>query len=1100
MRKLLAIVLVITLVLSVFPVTIQAEESNSATSRAQTENLVQNPSFEDDFLHWDEDWGNNAIVSHVAHTGTKSLQIGADGGRAQILDGYGPGQEFTLEFWGKVDAAGSVGYAGVDCLDANGKKIPGGQFQTEVESLEFGKYIVKLVTVEGTDKLQVWTWGGRGYTYYDDFVLTGGEKVQPAPSPTPAPTPVPADVNVKRINALWGVNDGEKVEKDDLDNPNKNSNSAWDGQKIKIFGGRNEIISFQLIVEATEAGINELSVSLPSLMHKDGLASIVYAPPSDEDPTDYRGRPIQIFTENYMNITNPTNASWITRPYQPYSPEDMTGWKPVQLVPENAKVGKGGLPITVYPKNNQGIWFDIYTYKDLPAGIYEGTITVKADNETRTVPVELELFDFTLPDENSMNFMIFYDTSRPDEYEGADYQDRYHRLAHRNRVEFTVPYDENSVREVMGRFTGEDFTREKGYEGPGEGVGYNILPRNFYGSQLGMFDTQEEAWANSDSWMKFMNENFPDKLTFLYMPDEPGPSQFPYIQEIARYIHTNPGPGKDLKIFVTHNYSPELDGPDQAVDIWAVIPNRYDPERAAIERSQGDDMIFYNGMRPYVGTPVMDAPATDCRVIAWACYKHDIKTYFYWLANHWHHNSQAPAGYERVQNVWANPMTFNNGSAHGNGDGVLVYPGTDIIHPEESRDIKGPISSIRLANMRRGAQDHLYLTMAEQMGYGDFVQKCLEYIVPEVFTEVATRSTPPSFPENGNDYEIVRYALAQVLSGVNTNPELPERKKPEPTATPKPSGGNLLLNPGFEDGFAYWDEDWDCNEIETENVYSGSKAIRISEDGGRAQILDGFTEGVKLTLEFWGKVDAEGSMSAVGVDCLDGNGKKIPGGQFQVEVDSTEYQKYTVSLTTIPGTEKIQVWMWGCGGYMYCDDFVLYSEDGFTPPGGNLLFNPGFEDGFSGWNINFGKTSVDAKEYHSGTKAARVKMNPGAGYSLDYMRKKLANGVIPGAIFALPGGRGQIVSGVPENTSYKLSAWGKCETDDGLICIGVVCLDESGKALKDAFFEKEFGSTSFTQCSLEFTTVEGTRKLLVYFYNCSADGKCYVDDFSLTRN
>jgi hypothetical protein len=34
------------------------------------------------------------------------------------------------------------------------------------------------------------------------------------------------------------------------------NNTAWDGHKIKIFGARNEIIAFQLIVEADKEGID----------------------------------------------------------------------------------------------------------------------------------------------------------------------------------------------------------------------------------------------------------------------------------------------------------------------------------------------------------------------------------------------------------------------------------------------------------------------------------------------------------------------------------------------------------------------------------------------------------------------------------------------------------------------------------------------------------------------------------------------------------------------------------------------------------------------------------------------------------------------------
>jgi len=46
------------------------------------------------------------------------------------------------------------------------------------------------------------------------------------------------------VQAVWAVNDGEKIERDDLNNSNKSSNSAWDGRKVKVFGARNEIIAF----------------------------------------------------------------------------------------------------------------------------------------------------------------------------------------------------------------------------------------------------------------------------------------------------------------------------------------------------------------------------------------------------------------------------------------------------------------------------------------------------------------------------------------------------------------------------------------------------------------------------------------------------------------------------------------------------------------------------------------------------------------------------------------------------------------------------------------------------------------------------------------
>src|ERR1044072_732206 len=69
------------------------------------------------------------------------------------------------------------------------------------------------------------------------------------------------------VRTIWAVNDGEKVEREDLNNPNKRANSAWDGRKVKIFGARNEVIAFQIIVEADQGGIKKLDVKLPQLQN-----------------------------------------------------------------------------------------------------------------------------------------------------------------------------------------------------------------------------------------------------------------------------------------------------------------------------------------------------------------------------------------------------------------------------------------------------------------------------------------------------------------------------------------------------------------------------------------------------------------------------------------------------------------------------------------------------------------------------------------------------------------------------------------------------------------------------------------------------------------
>src|SRR4051812_9618876 len=324
----------------------------------------------------------------------------------------------------------------------------------------------------------------------------------------------PAGAGVRRI---WAVNDGEKVERDAHDHPAAARNSAWDGRVVRLSGARNEVIAFQLIVEADASGLERLSVRLPGLAS--GSSQITYKPPA-ADPTDYVDRPIGVYAVHYMHVETPSKASWVYEPGSAAAPPDPTGWKPVQLVPEHARGGRGGLPIAVRPDENQAIWIEIYVDGKHPAGVYRGTIDVLADGTRQDVPVELEVFDFTLPDENSMHAMLFYTSDQVERYQGRNLDAAYDRLAHRHRVELVHEYDEQAVTRAIDRFTGRDFTRERGYEGPGVGAGNVIMPRSFYGAGT-EFEDRATAWARSDAWMTFLKKSFPRAITFLYMPDEP---------------------------------------------------------------------------------------------------------------------------------------------------------------------------------------------------------------------------------------------------------------------------------------------------------------------------------------------------------------------------------------------------------------------------------------------------------------------------------------------------------------------------------------------------------------------------------------------------
>ncbi|MFQ6114882.1 MAG: hypothetical protein ACE5NG_12505 [bacterium] len=115
-----------------------------------------------------------------------------------------------------------------------------------------------------------------------------------------------------------------------------------------------------------------------------------------------------------------------------------------------------------------------------------------------------------------------------------------------------------------------------------------------------------------------------------------------------------------------------------------------------------------------------------------------IDHWFYWESTYYN-NFQ---GNTAQTNVFETAHTFGgfdhvdpvfgeSGSNYLNGDGVLFYPGTDLIYINESYGVKGPFVSLRLKYWRRGIQDVDYLAMAVEIDPSR-VQQIVTTMVPKV--------------------------------------------------------------------------------------------------------------------------------------------------------------------------------------------------------------------------------------------------------------------------------------------------------------------------------------------------------------------------------
>ncbi len=280
--------------------------------------------------------------------------------------------------------------------------------------------------------------------------------------------PAPASAGVA---GLWAVSDGEKVERDDRAHPLKGGNAVWDGRVVRSGGGpqRDRRVP-------GDRGGGRARASARSTPRCRRCVATAAARSSTRRrspiPSLSVGRPIQLFSVHYMNVTAESHAEWAWKPGSPAAPRDTTGWKPVQLVPENARAGPRRLPARRGPRpRTVALDRDLRRAASLPPGLYRGTLTVTADGKAAPLPVELRRLRLHAAGREQPAAMVYYEPDQPELYQGQNLDPAYHRFAHRHRVELVHAYDEAAVEARRGRFDGRDFTRERRLRRPRRGQG-----------------------------------------------------------------------------------------------------------------------------------------------------------------------------------------------------------------------------------------------------------------------------------------------------------------------------------------------------------------------------------------------------------------------------------------------------------------------------------------------------------------------------------------------------------------------------------------------------------------------------------------------------
>lgn len=518
--------------------------------------------------------------------------------------------------------------------------------------------------------------------------------------------------------------------------------------QVDIKAAKNEYESFQIAVSALSKNVQVVNAELSDLS---GDAGVI----KKENFTLFRPEYIHIknsspraqlphglYTDPLIPFNNPQTGE-IIKPFRIY----QEYW-PGPLITEGHEIYP--LPFEVWKGQSKPIWVDIYVPTDASPGEYTGTFTVTLNNfpspaglnpdtvinKIVTLPVKLTVWDFTLPDGPSHrnhfggvgNISNIYDV----EQDSDKYNDivmNYTQMFSDHRLNPPLPRSLMPVMNNDGSLSINEDNHDKlkkfiedfhvtDFEIPRPSIpGINNPHRPLQSAETKMI------YNYYRDFYRYLVDNDWDSRSYVYLYDEPNTKEcYTRVLELGKIVREAAPELKVLVVEQPYTQDPEWPDMDPVVDIWCGLLGFIDRDsiNAAIER--GDEVWSYSALcqrapgyhpnydkvknydPPYWQ---IDAPLSSFRVPTWINYQYDISGILYWA------------------------LTFNEKGGWDptfrlrfNGDGYFMYPGTPC-------GIDGPISSIRLKNLRESMEDYEYFVLYEKLAGRDAVMNVISEIAPE---------------------------------------------------------------------------------------------------------------------------------------------------------------------------------------------------------------------------------------------------------------------------------------------------------------------------------------------------------------------------------
>jgi len=510
---------------------------------------------------------------------------------------------------------------------------------------------------------------------------------------------------------LWWASSGWKISRE-------RGVPATAGEALRISAARNEAEAAQLVLRPAR-DLEGLRLEARDLQGP-GRARIPAAA-------------VEVLRVGYVPVTRPTDET------------GAAGWWPDPLPPVRERLDlEAGV--------NQPFWVRVTVPRGVPAGVYRGEIRLKAQGYKAVVPVEVEVYDFDLPDRMTCQTAFGLSPGNVWRYQAltdeADKRAVLDKYLANYAAHHISPYDPAPLDPVQVEWPevpedlapGQTLTPRIDWSAWDRAMTRALDELHFNSFRLGIpglgggtFHSRREPEllgygegtaaysALFRGYVREVQEHLRDRgwldEAFVYWFDEPDPKDYDFVMNGFRKLAEA---GPDITRMLTEQVEEGLIG---GPNLWCPVSYNYQEAESYERRVRAGERFWWyvcTGPKAPYCTLFIDHPGTELRVWLWQTWQRDIEGILVWQSNYWTSGAAYP---DQPQNPYEDPMGWVSGysspaglrRAWGNGDGRFVYPPEAAAGVAEKPVLDGPVDSIRWEMLRDGIEDYEYLVMLEEL-------------------------------------------------------------------------------------------------------------------------------------------------------------------------------------------------------------------------------------------------------------------------------------------------------------------------------------------------------------------------------------------------